>query len=49
MINLDTPQQHYEKLLEEHPDIVRRIPQHYIASWLGITPVSLSRIRNRRQ
>lgn len=38
----DTPQQRYEKLLEEHPDIVRRIPQHYIASWLGITPVSLS-------
>lgn len=46
---MDTPQQRYEKLLEEHPDIVRRIPQHYIASWLGITPVSLSRIRNRRQ
>ena len=44
----DTPQQRYEALLREYPDIVRRVPQHYIASYLGITPVSLSRIRNRR-
>lgn len=44
----DTPQQRYEELLREHPDIIRRVPQHYIASYLGITPVSLSRIRNRR-
>jgi hypothetical protein len=27
--------------------IIERIPQHYISSYLGITPVSLSRIRNR--
>ncbi|WP_226386752.1 Crp/Fnr family transcriptional regulator [Gallalistipes aquisgranensis] len=44
----DTPRQRYEELLRERPDIVRRVPQHYIASYLGITPVSLSRIRNRR-
>lgn len=44
----NTPQQRYEELLREHPDIVRRVPQHYIASYLGITPVSLSRIRSRR-
>ena len=44
----NTPQQRYEELLKEYPDIVKRIPQHYIASYLGITPVSLSRIRNRR-
>lgn len=44
----DTPQQRYEALLREYPDIVRRVPQHYIASYLGITPVSLSRIRNKR-
>lgn len=43
----DTPQQRYEELLREHPDIVQRIPQRYIASYLGITPVSLSRIRGR--
>lgn len=43
-----TPRQRYEALLEERPDIVQRVPQHYLASYLGITPVSLSRIRNRR-
>ncbi|MGC4118233.1 MAG: Crp/Fnr family transcriptional regulator [Myxococcales bacterium] len=44
----DSPQQRYEALLREHPEIVQRVPQHYIASYLGITPVSLSRIRRRR-
>lgn len=44
----NTPQQRYEELLKEHPYIIQRVPQHYIASYLGITPVSLSRIRNRR-
>lgn len=44
----NTPQQRYEELLKEYPHIVQRVPQHYIASYLGITPVSLSRIRNRR-
>jgi len=43
----DTPPQRYQKLIDEHPEIARRIPQHYIASYLGITPVSLSRIRNK--
>ena len=43
----DTPQERYEALQREHPEILRRIPQHYIASYLGITPVSLSRIRRR--
>ena len=44
----DTPQERYENLLAEHPEIVSRVPQHYIASYLGITPVSLSRIRSRK-
>ena len=44
----NTPQQRYEELLKEYPNIIQRIPQHYIASYLGITSVSLSRIRNRR-
>lgn len=43
----DTPQQRYKDLLEEAPEIVASIPQHYIASYLGITSVSLSRIRKR--
>lgn len=44
----NNPQQRYEELIEAHPHIIQRIPQHYIASYLGITAVSLSRIRNRR-
>lgn len=44
----DTPQQRYENLVKEYPEIIKRVPQHYIASFLGITPVSLSRIKNRR-
>lgn len=43
----NTPQQRYEELLEHNPEIVMHIPQHYIASYLGITSVSLSRIRAR--
>ena len=43
----DTPAQRYLNLIKEKPHIVQRVPQHYIASYLGITPVSLSRIRNK--
>ena len=44
----NSPQQRYKELLREHPYIIQRVPQHYIASYLGITSVSLSRIRNRK-
>lgn len=44
---LDSPEQRYLNLLKEHPDLLQRIPQHQIATFLGVTPVSLSRIRNR--
>ncbi|MEO3405567.1 Crp/Fnr family transcriptional regulator [Mucilaginibacter sp. CAU 1740] len=44
----DSPEKRYRELLAHHPEIIRRIPQHYIASFLGITSVSLSRIRNRK-
>ena len=44
---LDNPEKRYLKLLEENPDLVARLPKQYIASYLGITPVSLSRIRSR--
>lgn len=44
----DSPTERYEDLVRNHPEIIKRIPQHYIASYLGITPVSLSRIRNRK-
>ena len=35
----------YLDLLKNRPELTRRIPQHYIASYLGIKPQSLSRIR----
>ena len=41
----DTAQMRYEKLLNIYPDLVNRVPHHYIASYLGITPESLSRVR----
>lgn len=44
----NNPKKRYEELIEKYPQIIQRIPQHYIASYLGITSVSLSRIRNRR-
>jgi CRP-like cAMP-binding protein len=44
---LDSPEERYLNLQKERPDLLQRIPQHQIATFLGITPVSLSRIRNR--
>lgn len=43
----NTPQQRYENLLLHNPELIQRVPLQYIASYLGITPVSLSRIRNK--
>jgi len=38
----------YYKFMREKPELVNRIPQYYIASYLGIKPQSLSRIRKER-
>lgn len=43
----DTPKERYLHLLKERPEIIKRIPQHYIASYLGISSVHLSRIKNK--
>jgi len=40
-----TAKERYQQLLEEHPVVVQQIPVKYIASYLGIEPESLSRIR----
>lgn len=41
------PDQRYEYLMEHRPEILERVPLKYIASYIGITPVSLSRLRAR--
>ena len=43
----DSPQDRYLWLMKEYPEYVKNIPLHYLASYLGITAESLSRIRNR--
>ena len=42
---LETAEYRYLKLLDKYPDIFQRVPQYYIASFIGIRPQSLSRIR----
>lgn len=37
----------YRAFLDEHPDLLARLPQYHIASHLGITPTQLSRIRKK--
>lgn len=44
---LYSPEQRYIRFVQSNPDIVNRVPDKYIANVLGITPVSLSRIRKR--
>jgi CRP-like cAMP-binding protein len=43
----DTPEQRYQNLLNDRPHIVQRVPQHYIASYLGVSTVHLSRIKSK--
>jgi len=42
-----TPEQRYKRLMEEAPELIQRVPQKFLASYLGITTVSLSRIKSR--
>lgn len=42
-----TPEERYLNLLKDRPQLAQRVPQHQLASYLGITPESLSRIRKR--
>ncbi|MEH0157104.1 Crp/Fnr family transcriptional regulator [Limibacter armeniacum] len=42
-----SPEERYRQYIKDHPNIINRVPDKYIANVLGITPVSLSRIRSR--
>lgn len=42
-----SPEERYKAMLKRRPQLVHRVPQHQLASYLGMTPESLSRIRKR--
>jgi len=42
-----SPKERYLNLLKERPDLINRVPQYQLASYLGIKPETLSRIRKR--
>lgn len=44
-IQFHTAEERYNMLIKEAPNVLKRVPLKHIASYLGITPVSLSRIR----
>jgi CRP-like cAMP-binding protein len=43
----DTAEQRYHDFLKTYPAIAQRVPQHMLASYLGITPETVSRIRKK--
>ena len=42
-----SPEQRYQSLLQNRPNLIKRVPQHQLASYIGIKPQSLSRLRAR--
>jgi len=43
-----TAEENYEELCQQYPTLINRLPQYHISSYLGITPVFLSRILSRK-
>jgi CRP-like cAMP-binding protein len=46
-LSADKPEERFQNLVKKQPDLFQRVPQKYIASFLGVSPESLSRIRKR--
>ena len=44
---LNSPKERYHQLMNRHPEVLQRVTQYHIASYLGITPQHLSRLRAR--
>ncbi|MCH1624451.1 Crp/Fnr family transcriptional regulator [Ferdinandcohnia quinoae] len=44
-----SPEARYKMILQNRPDLLKRVPQHQLATYLGMTPESLSRIKKRIQ
>ena len=47
-LSFDKPEIRYKKLLSSQPELFQKVPQKYLASILGISPESLSRIKARK-
>jgi len=45
---LQTPKERYEDLIDSYPNVCQRVTQYHIASYLGISPQHLSRIRGQK-
>lgn len=45
----NSPELQYLSMVQEQPDIIQRVPQYYIATYLGVSPEHLSRIRKKIQ
>lgn len=43
----DKPEQRYQNLLKDRPEIIQRVPQYDIASFIGVKPESLSRLKKK--
>ncbi|GAA0539611.1 Crp/Fnr family transcriptional regulator [Chitinophaga japonensis] len=43
----EKPEERYRNLLRDKPQVLQRVPQYLVASYLGVTPEALSRIRKR--
>ncbi len=49
VMQTETAETRYEQLLKNNPALLQRVPLKYLATYLGIAPQSLSRIRNKLQ
>lgn len=47
LISADS-RERYRRLMDEHPEMIKRLPSRIIADYLGITPETLSRLKSRR-
>lgn len=45
---VNTAEENYEELCEHYPELIQRLPQYHISSYLGVTPVFLSKILSKR-
>jgi CRP-like cAMP-binding protein len=49
LLSSEKPEERVQKMIKERPDLFQEVPQRYLASLIGISPESLSRIRARKK